>query len=267
MDADNFRGLAGDIAIYVGLVVGMLKLLDWVLRKPQKDWIQDKSETLWLKLSEYSARTILLWAGKRKSAYGACIIVHWSIAGFYIIGILYLLMFGDYYRELEESQSSLLVKMSIGTGFLFFVLGIVLRRPWHVFLKFYASDGNVFVCAVKTVTTFFVLFLSLFGLMKFALMNLDTGFISHINDDFFNGAISIELVFMFLFGLFFTVLYLFVLAFLVLWMVMILVLYAESMVFIARFILLRIVEHAKGPVLGLAGLLIAIGAIVKFSLT
>ncbi|MEP1207400.1 MAG: hypothetical protein ABJM29_15595 [Rhizobiaceae bacterium] len=204
-------------------------------------------------------RQMLMWLGRQKVVYRACMIAYGSFAVLFAL----LSIFAIATDEIAFDGQIMPYFLIFGFVALFGVAAFVLRFPWWIALRWYVSDGNLLYFFVKTMLTFVAIYLALLGLM-FGLENIMPYLADEMGisspTDWRMLIILLLFVLVFIFIYFFMILFFFVYAALIIYLMLF------GAIWLSRFILLRVIKHNRGPVLGLAGLLIAIGAVLEFGL-
>ncbi|WP_136659789.1 hypothetical protein [Nitratireductor sp. XY-223] len=247
------QDFAAWIAIYTGAVVGVLKLADWALLARQREWLQTAGKNLWERLEGIRVRDIVAGLGNRRFAYWACFVSHGLFVVIFLAMLLFALLGG---AEFEDGDGVYVFASTFAVIAFFAAAAVLLRRPWHVAMRWFASDGRLWLLVLKT----FAAFGLLYGFMTFVLFPL---FYFLIEQMIVVNGVSVLSWQGVILNVAFIPTYFFMILFLIIWGAMLVFCFLWVALHAFRFVLLRVVEHDKGPVLGLAGLLIAIGAIVK----
>lgn len=128
-------------------------------------------------------------------------------------------------------------------------------------MHWYASNDRLWFLALKTIVTF----VALYGFMELILIptfEFAVGYTSE-NMDFSVFGWHVVAINVLVFAIFIPF-YFFMIVFFIAYGALLLLLNLWLVLYGACFVLLRVVEHDRGPVLGLAGLLVGFGAIAKY---
>ncbi|MEO1700621.1 MAG: hypothetical protein AAFR71_01105 [Pseudomonadota bacterium] len=243
------------IAIYAGGIVILLNLVDVLLRPHQREWLRGRTKQLSDWLNTWSFRAFLAKLGGKNFSYWACIIAH---------GLLVILMVWALVDAVREDGLAILADWQLIIMFVvvgtFALAGWFLRPVWHHALRFYASEGHLLWFGLKTIVTFVLLW----ALMYSAFLGLErygSAFFGELGFEyggFATYAVGVVTALIILIFYFFFILFFFTYA---LWLFMLVL---GGLVALLRFLLIRMVEHKKGPVFALSAIVAAIGAAYEY---
>ena len=192
----------------------------------------------------------------REFASWACAISYSLPAALFIAMYIFIFWTGE---ALNDKNFVFVTLSVIGICAMFLAAAIWLRYPWHLAMKWYASNGRLFLLVLKTLCTFALLYAVMFAFVEFGerlfdhLAETDVDLIYGWYGVLLNSGFISLFIPLYFFFFFFFVVYGSMLVLCILW----------GGIYTFRFVLRRVVVHPKGPVLGLAGLLVALGAVAK----
>jgi hypothetical protein len=246
----SLTGFLGSISIWTGLVVGALTVIDWLLRESQKVAFQGAVAAAWVWLDDQRAEKFFAPFESYRVQVGFAVAVHMLIFCFFQLPVFYLLLPG---QSLFQSA---------GWG-----IGILLSAAlysWKVIplaIRWIVKDRSLLSINLRTYAV------SLLSCLPFLLTSL----VLHRDHLFLMykavrpGLQSTPLSFPaeLILGLFFPLATVFSFLYMAFGMFILMVWCLAAILWPVKFVLIRIAENPKGPVFGLCGLFIAIGAIVK----
>ncbi|TCU76979.1 hypothetical protein EDE08_102522 [Bradyrhizobium sp. R2.2-H] len=235
--------IASSLAIAIGVLVAALTAIDWFLLKHHKEWIRGKASTLWIWLSYQQALPMLRHIESNRTFVGA------AILGFClpIVGNVLLLIL----LEVDPTFAvTFLIVGTIGCGVLFLIFRGVIFAIWNRLF----TDGQTGKYILRAIVCAAISFGAAFLLSEILADQIEKASRRPLFE-----------------GLWFLLIAMIgdYIAVTLAWMAVVVLLYAAfiySLIVcykILQFITLRIVEKENGPVLALAGLLTALGAIAK----
>ncbi len=268
------KEVLGNISFWVGLSLGSLTILDFLLRDKQKKWLSDKAEIFWLWLDEQKAGQFTKLLLKDRVQKGLVILAHSMII--FIIGSFVLNVFFGFNINADfQIGQPRIYKWQIWIDVAAMVLSmIVVTKYVHPYLikrlKFLPTVKSYLLKSLKGFGLLCLIAVMLV-LAEMPIINptMDLRTTADIENHFGGKAIVIILhtitaiigspimseVSLFMFMLYIGVYW-------------IIVVYIIMFIFrLLQFILIRIAENPKGPVIALSGLLTGIGGIVKVFLT
>jgi len=274
-----------DIAIWTGAVLGLLKILDWLLRDPAKQWITEKAESAWIWLADQRAGKFTFLLKHKRVQIGFSIFAHaiMILISFLYLARLYLgwevdasLQLGHprlYPEQLWIELLALIISATIISWKIHPMLTTWIANTSSLW-KYFGRSISVLI------VTFVLLFLLITGFgtdfgnswlgISIGMGSSDISFANEaeiaVYEDRLGGKASVIVVhainsvcgaavivqMMLVQSIVFLSLY---------WLILVWI--AMAFFRAAQFVLIRIVEHPKSPVLALSGLLVGIGAIVK----
>jgi hypothetical protein len=237
----DIQSLLGSLTIGLGGTAGFLAVIDWLLPETRKKWISDRASTIWIWLSYQQS-----WPYIRKLRDPRAFNI------FFAIGVVLVLVIAFKYIVLAEA--TVLLKIATGVIVLIPVAILLLVRTqlrrgltwltsveagWKILIR------SVVICVIALTTA--ALLVELYN-------RLYSYYSSNPFPAFSAGmvvAISVIAIAMLLYAL-------------LLFTVYIVGIYLMICLFkISEFVVLRVAEYDKGPVLGLAALLTGIGTALK----
>lgn len=263
-----------NISFWVGLSLGLLTILDFLLREKHKKWLTDKAEILWLWLDEQKVGKFTKLILKERVQKGLVIFTHLGIILIIVSFLLRVFLNVNINASVQLGQPRIYtwqVWVDIGAMILSVVLVTKYIHPGFVkWLKFLPTVRSYLLKSLKGLGLCYLAMLILLVAeipIIFPSMDLETA--DAIEKHFGGKTIVIVLhtltsliaapimseAFLFMF-MFFIGLY---------WIIII---YVVMIIFrVLQFLLIRIAEHPKGPVIAISGLLTGIGAVIKLFLT
>lgn len=265
------------IAIWTGAIVGLLKVIDWLLLEFQKAWISGKLEDLWLWLSEQKSGDFTSLVRSRRTQIGFSIVTHITII---VISIAFLFSVHsgiDTGAWLEIGHPRIYSYQAWVDVVALIISGVLVSIKFHPMVTHWITSkeklGSYYLRSfLGYIGGFFVMGIlvaiqwPIFSIIMEAPTDQGNEVVIKFIEDAFGGQIGVTLlhgvtalisapvlaeVLMLQFILFLSVYWL-------------LLVYAMIVIFrILQFILLRVVENKNGPVLALSGFLIGLGAIAK----
>jgi hypothetical protein len=244
------KQMLASLGLWVGAGIAILTLVDWILTESQKKRLTGWGETAWLWLDDQRTGKFLEFLKRKPYQVAASIVLTVIFLAAAIAGVLALLP-----QIADKAVTVVIVLYCVGLALsMIFVAWKVHPRVayWIIrspsLVKFF---GRSFMLSAAGV----LLTMLIEYLMEIVGHTFDPGqgrryFIIVAVVSFVAAALRLE-----------TGLVAAMLVLSVIWLVVVLVIMAVFAVI--KFLLLRIVEYPKGPVLGLTGLLLAIAAIIK----
>lgn len=268
------KELLGNISFWIGLSLGSLTILDFILRDNQKKWISSKAELLWLWLDEQKAGRFTILFLNKKVQNGLVYFTHLGILSILIsfVGRIY---FGWNVNANLQLGHPRAYEFQVWIDILALVVSILLISKFlHPrLLKKLKIEPTIKSYLLKSLLGLILCFGGLLIILLIespiiwplfdleSTSDIETYFggkyviiILHLLTAIISAPIMAETFlfqFMFFIGLYWTII-------------------VYSMIFLFRFLqffLIRIAENPKGPVIALSGLLTGIGAIVKLFMT
>lgn len=239
--ADYVQSLLGSLTIALGGIAGLLAVLDWTLPREKKNWIRDKASTLWIWLSYQQT---LPYIRKLQTPLAFDIFISFGALFVLVASIVYIL----------NADATKLIGM---LAFLIVLIPVVILFFTRERLRratVWLTRGNAGWRILARGVSLFIVVLVVAVLLTKGYDLLYADFPNHPFTFFPAGivvAIAAFAAMMILYGLLFLVGY-------------IIGIYLTVLLFkVSEFIVLRVVEYDKGPVLGLAALLTGVGTILK----
>lgn len=273
----------GSLAIYVGFVIGVLNVIDWLLSEEQKDWIRKRLEDTWIWLAELQLSALLYFVRSRyfQFAVAALSLVWLAVTVAYTV-ILGSTMPGGMSRTFASPFRVYPFQIWIDLTF-FPVAAVLVAYKWYPKVVASLTTVDSTWAYVKRLLAFFgkfmvstYAFLALIWLLLFLLFGQfpdrypgqapEDKELLHRFEAAYGGKAGAVLIPTILSAIAsFPVVAMFhaflVLLLSVLWLLLTAVLISSVQLFM--FLLFRVVAYEKGPVLGLSALLIGLGAIIK----
>jgi len=239
--AEYVQSLLGSVTIALGGIAGLLAVLDWTLSKEKKNWIRDKASTLWIWLSYQQT-----WPYIRKLQTPRVFDIFISFGTFFVLVACIVFILRADAPKLIGMMAFLIVLIPV---VILFFTRERLRRA-----TVWLTRGNAGWRILVRGVSIFIVALVVAALLTRGYELLYADFPNHPYVAFPAGmvvAIAAFAALMILYGLWFLVIY-------------IIGIYFTVLLFkVSEFIVLRVVEYDKGPVLGLAALLTGLGTILK----
>jgi hypothetical protein len=237
----DVQSLLGSLTIGLGGTAGFLAVIDWLLPETRKKWISDRASTVWIWLSYQQS-----WPYIRKLRDPLAFDI------FLAIGVALVLMIA--FKYIVAAEATVPLKAATGgivlipVAILFFVRAQLRRgltwltsveAGWKILIR------SIVICVVALAT----------GALLAELYNrLYSVYSSNPFPVFSAGmvvAISAIAIFMMLYALLLFTFYIVGIYFMI------------CLFKVSEFVVLRVAEYDKGPVLGLAALLTGIGTALK----
>ena len=268
-----------DVMIWTGLSIAILKVIDWLLAKYQKNWITDKAETAWLWLADQRAGRFTKILLSKRTQMAFVILAH-----LLLITIVSLFV-GRTYFGLETGAFLLLGHPRV---YLFQVLvdvaalvgsAILLTFTVHPRIaSWIGSSRSLWLyfgrCAVSVIPLIGLAILYVIATSQIHELVpkpeggfIDSGAISEAYENVYFGLPGVTVLHGITAAVSAPILaeLLILLTMLFLSFYWLIAVVAVMLLFrTIQFVLLRIVESPNGPVLGITGALIGIGGIAKF---
>ena len=268
------KELLGDMSFWVGLSLGSLTILDFLLRDKHKKWLSNKAELFWLWLDEQKAGNFTILFLQSKIQRILVILTHIGML-LIISAFLLRVYFGIQINADLELGHPRIYKFQVWVDIASIIFSMLLVSKYlhPLLLKKLNITNTIKSYLLKTLKGLGFAYLGLLILLIIQLPIIiplfDLNSVSEI-ENYFNGksiviilhiitaiisapVMSEVFLFMFMFfmGLYWTI-----------------IVYIVIFVFrILQFLLIRIAENPKGPVIALSGVLTGIGAIIKIFLT
>jgi hypothetical protein len=259
----DFQAFLGAAAVMLGGMAGFFALLDWLLSKEIKGWIEDKASTAWIWLS-YQRTWPLVRKLQAKNAFGVFLAIGIAICILQLIVaavLLYLLLVPPIARSIIQ-QSSLRTRSLV-----FFVASIflllLLAPSLSIIYIVRARLRRVYVWITTTKQSSAVVLIRTVGvLVVIAILYYISVFSSNVLAAFETTHPMIIAIYSVIYTIFILALIFTTFATVAL-CIYVLCIYALIFVFkLAQAVILRIAEYDKGPVLAVAALLTAVGSIL-----
>lgn len=268
------KEVLGNISFWVGLSLGSLTILDFLLRDKHKKWLANKAELLWLWLDEQKAGKFTILILKERVQNGLVIVTHLSII-LIIISFLLRVFFQVNVNATFQLGHPRIYKWQVWVDVAAMILSMILVTKYiHPLLlrklKFSPTVKSYLLKSLKGLgfcyLAMFILLLAEIPII-FPTMDLETGIeiekhfggrtiviILHVLTSILAAPLMSE-AFLFMFMLFIGIYW-------------IIIIYVVMLIFrMLQFLLIRIAENPKGPVIALSGLLTGIGGVIKIFLT
>jgi hypothetical protein len=258
-----------DISIWVGVILGALTIFDWLLNDRQKDHLRRFGEDLWLWLADQkSGKFIQAFTGYKVQLLISVTV--WGIFNVLNMMGMYIVFSADAHLS-RVNQSSRLLWEDLPTYIYMFVCFVFvswkIHPPLLAWITQGASVGRFFSrCgAAVAICLLMIIGIVIYIATSIFLIAMILPLAREANTFAFSQRLLLPTfiaAFMLIIpvGAEFGLLY-FVVLLSAIWCAVVYI--AIGMIRTFQFVLLRIVDNPKGPVLGLSGLLVGVAALVK----
>jgi hypothetical protein len=271
------------LSIWTGAVLAVLTVLDWALTNPQKNWLTDRAIALFVWLDDQRELKYLKYLGKFRWQRFVIIIyaVLAGLAALLMAGLAALLIYTGEYESLVPRQFPYaLLGQYLGSFVTALCMVRIVPRLLNWVTKTEASLVYIGRSTLILLTTLLVYVIS-DCIEEYVMFGHTPGYLALIfnrpssvpasdEESLFEFIPSSNPILNLLYGLYAGSWVIFMLGMLISWILVVIpvVLILILMLFlrVIQFITARIAENPKGPILGVSGLLTAVGALAKLFL-
>ncbi|QDV17299.1 hypothetical protein Pan153_19340 [Gimesia panareensis] len=269
------------LAIWTGAIIGLLKIVDWLLLDSQKKWITEKFESLWLWLSEQRMGKFTSLVQSRRTQVGFSIFTHVAMITIILSFLARVFLGFNIDASIELGHPRIYSYQVWVDVFALIISMILVSKIIHPRITLWITDTKkISTYYLRSYSAFSTSFVSmiLILLIQWPIMYFlfdapvvggNEAGVRYVENTF-GGQLGVTILhavtavisapvlteaFMLQTILFLSICWFIIVVFLI-------------VIFrILQFILLRIVENKNGPVLALSGFLVGVGAIAKAIIT